>query len=48
MLRQQGWPEDAIKQLAAIFLEAGFNRCIEAQKAKRDQDEALIQKAVAN
>jgi hypothetical protein len=45
---QQGWPEDAIKRCISDLCEAGYRQCVEDIRAKAQQNEALIEKAVRN
>lgn len=47
-LMQQGWPEDAIKRCISDLCEAGYRQCVEDIRAKAQQNEALIEKAVRN
>ena len=44
LLRQQGWPREAIKELCKILIQAGYYRCLEDQRDKEAEKEALIQK----
>jgi len=44
MLSQHGWPEEAAKELANIFMEAGAAYLVERMQAEADQKEALIQR----
>ena len=46
VLRNAGWPPDAIKQVATIFLEAGFNQCLETQEEMRERDKGVISRAI--
>lgn len=43
-LKAQGWPDEAIRVVAAIFMEAGVLAFLEQQKAATERIEALIQR----
>ena len=47
-LREMGWPEDAIKEIVMQLCEAGYRQCVDDIRARAAQNEALVEKAMAN
>ena len=43
-LRQQGWPDEAIRAISAVFMEAGVMAYLEQKQAEQERNEALIQR----
>ena len=43
-LKQQGWPDDAIRAIADLFMNAGALAMVENMQADKERDEQLIQR----